>query len=333
MSKRDNQSIVTRTLRRIKVFFGRINRREVLTFLMFLLISAFFWAIKSASEENDVSYDVQLVIKNVPSDIVFTSQVPKQVKVSIKDKNINLLSYSHEDIDSIFVDFNIYNDAFGNFRISGAELQALLINELYPSTQITSVVPSLIEAKFAVTEGKMVPVVFNSEFTTASNYRSHSPVLIPDSVIVHAPNNILDTITMVQTERYVAYNLTDTLEIILPLNLEVGVKSTPDKINILVPISQYVEKVFQNVTINVVDVPANKTLSIFPNKAKLSCLVDLDYFTQIPEEDFYLSVSYNSITSDKMQRIPVDVISYTNNNIVSNIKLQTPEVEYIIENK
>ena len=321
-------------IRRVNIFFKRITRQEVLTFLVFLVISTVFWALESASEESYVTYYIELEIKNIPSDIVFTTKVPKQIKLSFKDNNINLLSYSYGiDLDTLSVDFNSYSDALGNFRISGAALPKLLLNELYPSTQITSIVPSLIEAKFSETDGKKVPVVFVSEYSTAGNFRSHNPMISPDSVVVHAPNTILDTLTCVKTEKFIADNLQDTVKQSIPLNLSVGVKSSPEKINITIPVVQYVEKILRDVKINVIDVPEDKTLSIFPNKADISCLVDMPYYTNVTEKDFYLSVSYNSITSDTLKYIPIHLISHTDSCSVSNIKVRTNNVEYLIDSK
>lgn len=333
-SKPENNSLWRRFYREVNIFFRRINRQEVLTFLVFVLISAFFWVIESASEENDATYYVDFKVVNQPANTVFTTQIPKQLKVSIKDKNINLLNYSYKNkIDTLVVDFNRYNDALGNFRISGAELQALLINSLFPSTQITSLMPSLIDAKFAITQGKKVPVVLMADASTADNYRSLPPIISPDSVTVHAPNAILDTITMIQTEYYEAYDLNDTVDITLPLKLAVGVKSTPSSVDVTIPISRFVEKTISGLKVNVVDAPNGLDLSIFPNKVDISFLVDFSHFNDITDEDFYLTASYNSVKNSKQEFIPIEVISYANPGIVSNIRLHTSQVEYILEDK
>lgn len=316
--------------RKVNIFLKRINRQEVLTFLVFVLISTFFWVIKSASEETDATVSMELEIKNIPSDIVFTSPLPKQINLSIKDKNINLLSYS---LDTLTVDFSSYHDALGSFRVSGAELQAMLLNKLAPSTQITAIAPSIIEARFAKTDGKVVPVEFISEISTASNYRCHQPVLFPDSVVVHAPADLLDTINVIRTELYKVNSLKDSVTVTVPLNVAVGVKSTPSSIKVLIPVANYVEKTISNVKINVVDVPENESVSIFPNKTDISCLVDASFFPDVTEQDFNLTVSYKDIKSSKQTKLPVNLVSTDKINIVSNIKLHTTEVEYIIDEK
>lgn len=330
----EQQTFWQKINREVNIFFRRTNRQEVLTFLTFVLIAAFFWVIETASEENDATFYVEFNVVNQPANTVFTTQLPKELKVSVKDKNINLINYSYKNkIEPLAVDFTSYNDALGNFRISGAELQALLINQLSPSTQITALSPSLIDAKFAITKGKTVPIVFSSDITAAPNYRCLTPVLTPDSVTIHAPNAILDTISMITTDFYEAHNLKDTLNITLPLQLAVGVKSSPTITNIMIPVARFVEKTFTGVQVEVIDLPADCELSIFPNRIDFSCLVDFSHYADITEEDFYLTVSYNSIKSSDQKYIPIEIISYANPGLVSNIQLHTSEVEYIIDEK
>ena len=316
----------------VNIVIKRTNRQEVLTFLVFVLIATFFWFIQTASQENDGEYTVEFRIDNLPSSTVFTSQVPQQFRVTIKDKNINLINYSYNNLlDTLTVDFDSYADANGNFRLSSAEIQALLINKLFSTTQITSVSPSLIDARFAVTKGKKVPVVLSANISAAANYRCLPAIVTPDSVVVHAPNAILDTISMISTNYYEAYNRKDTLDLTLPLQLAVGVKSTPAIVRVMVPVARYVEKVITDLPINVSDVPAGLNLTLFPNKANVSCLVDFSHYKDINAEDFYLSVSYKSIKSATQKTIPIEVISYANPGIVDHVKLHITEVEYIIE--
>lgn len=328
----EHQAFWKKINREVNIFFKRINRQEVLTFLVFLCISAFFWAIETASEENDTAYLIEFNVENQPTNTVFTTQIPKQIKVTVKDKNINLINYTYShQLDSLAVDFSRYTDAVGNFRISGAELQALLINQLFPSTQITSITPSLIDAKFAITRGKTVPVVLYADISAADNYRCLPPVLNPDSVTIHAPNAILDTITMITTDYYEAHGQKDTLDILLPLQLAVGVKSSPSQVRVSIPIARFVEKTITGIPVNITDVPNGQSLTIFPNRVDISCLVDFEHYSDISAEDFYLTASYNSIKSSSQTTIPVEIISYANPGLVDNIRLHTKEVEYIIE--
>lgn len=322
-------------VRRVKIFFARINRREVLTFLCFVFISSIFWMALSAYEDSDRTYTVHLSIENQPASSVFTTYVPSTLQVTVVDKNMDLLRFNYgKDLDSLKVDFARYADAAGNFRISGAELQSLLLNHLESSTQITAIQPSLIDARFAVTDGKMIPVQLNADLLAAPNYHIRSTKLKPDSVWVHAPNVILDTLTYILTEPVRQYDIDKTFQRTIGLILPIGLKATPQAVTLEVKAINYVEKELRDLPIKVVNLPADREVEIFPNKGRISCLIDFDYFRSLQPDMIELSVDYAEIHDREQRRLPVDVfLSGLNNETVSNVKFQPDSVEFIILQK
>lgn len=319
-------------LRKVNIFIGRTNRKEVLTFLLFVLVSGFFWIVLTSREETASEFMVEFIIEDQPQDMVFTTHVPTSLKVTITDTNARLLNYSVNDrLTSLSVDFERYADAIGNFRISAAELQSLLRERLFSSTQITAVSPSLIDARFAQTEGRKFPVVVSGIYIPAENYRLRPMLINPDSVVINAPNAVLDTMKCVYTEAKAYYGLRDTLTETLSLELPLGVKATPAKVEITAPVAQYVEKVFDNMEIKTTELPKGKRLLIFPYSVRLTCLVDFHHYRQLTEEDFDISVSYDSIPTSDGRHLPILIKYKDEPTLVTNIQVYPQKVEYILE--
>lgn len=320
-------------IRIVNILIGRTSRREVLTFLLFVLLSFVFWIIQTSREESIAEYYVEFVIEDQPQDMVFTTHVPNQLKVAVEDNNINLLNYAYDDrLKALVVDFERYADATGNFRISAAELQSLIRMELNGSTKITSISPSLIDARFAQTEGRKFPIYIHGQFLPADNYRIRPAKVKPDSVIINAPTAVLDTMKQVYTILTKHAELRDTLREVLSLDLPLGVKATPAEVTVTVPVAQYVERVFDNVHIRALHVPNGRQLTIFPLAARISCLVDFNSFNQISASDFEVTVDYDSITSNGQDRLPIAVrFLGPEEQVVSNVNISPRQVEFIIE--
>lgn len=312
-----------------------INRRDVLTFFVCVVISAVFWAVQSAYHLTDTTLTVSLHIEGQPAGAVFTTHVPSELKVTLYDNNWHLLRYgSHSSIRTLTVDFNRYADVAGNFRISGAELQSLLLNALSSTTQITAISPALIDARYAVTEGKRVPVYLNASFTTRGNFKDFMPEVYPDSVLVHAPKYILDTLTCICTAPFQAIALSDTLRTRLPLEVNVGVKSTPDSIDLVVPVIQYVEKTFQSIPIRVEGLPSGKNLVLFPHTVQMTCLANFNHYNQFTPDDFTFTVSYDDVRRDpNRQFIPVTLYTPLSDTEVYGIRFTPAEVEFTLEER
>ncbi len=310
-----------------------VHRRDVVTFSIFLAVSTIFWGVRSAQEEHDATYEVALHIENMPAGAVFTTHIPATLRVTLYDNNIHLIDYGKgSSFRSLTVDFNRYADVAGNFRISGAELQSLLLNELSSTTQITAMSPALIDARYALTEGKKVPVRVLADVTTEGNYRDFAPEIRPDSVLVYAPRNILDTLRQVHARPLRAIGLTDTLRQMVGMELGVGVKATPDSVEVTVPVIQYVSREFKDIDIVAKDVPAGKRLILFPRQVNLRCLANYNHYSQFSKEDFELSVSYDSIKArPDRQFLPIDIYTPLNSTEVYNLQLSAQGVEYTIE--
>jgi len=304
-----------------------------MTFSIFVVVSTLFWLARSAYEQRDSTYEVSFRIENMPAGAVFTTHIPTTLKVTLYDNNIHLSDYGqHSSFRSLSVDFERYADAVGNFRISGAELESLLKNELSSTTQITAVAPALIDARFAVTEGKKVPVRLLTHLTTKDDYKEFPAEIFPDSVVVHAPNFILDTLKYVQTEELAVNGLSDSLRCRVKIDLGIGVKSTPDSIDVLIPVMQYVSKTFPQVNIQVKDLPKGKHLILFPRQVQLRCLANFSHYNRFTDEDFILSVSYDSLKSNhSRQFLPIDIYTPLSSYEVYNIQLSHNEVEFTLE--
>ena len=93
-------NILIRRLRLVKV------QRNILVFLVFILISIVFWFMQALKENTTAQFTYQLNIVNVPKEIIFTSEVPKSVVVTVNGRGWAILQYwSRNDRKVLTVDF------------------------------------------------------------------------------------------------------------------------------------------------------------------------------------------------------------------------------------
>lgn len=318
--------------RKAVIFFNRRQTKEAMTFLAFLGVSASFWVLQSIYEESDRSFEVEVAISGMPTSAVFTTAIPQTLKVTIHDRSIALLRYSyHHTLESIDIDFGRYADEAGNFRISGAELQSLLHSGLEGTTQITSVSPSLIDARFAMAEGRRVPVVYEGTYIAQMQYRCAPVVLTPDSVTVYAPAALLDTIRALRTVSRDYMALTTTVSERLPLDMPVGVKAVPDHVQLHIAVEEYVEKTLTGVRVDAIGVPDSLRLRLFPAAVNVSCNVNVSQYKLIDTAGFRLVVAYDDILSGRASArcLPVNVDKSPAE--ATHIRVRPDSVEYLIE--
>ncbi|MBO4753112.1 MAG: hypothetical protein J5543_00815 [Bacteroidales bacterium] len=321
--------------RKVNILIRRLRRGEVGTFLLFVAIAFFFWTVQTARKESAKDFIVKFYVEDQPQDWVFTTHVPQELKVTISDTNSRLSNYQlNNRLDSLGVNFERYADVQGNFRISAAELQSLLMEGLESSTRVVAISPTLIDARFAQTEGRKFPVKVSGTYDVAPNHRMRPFIIEPDSIIINAPAAVLDTMKMVYAVSKGMQNMTDTLEEVLSLELPIGVKATPAKVKVMIPVAQFVEKTMGQVEVQVLNEPGNRHLIIFPYSVDLTCLVDFEHYRDITPEDFLVAVNYDSIQGqDRQGKLPITVRYIGPPEIVTNVQITPKTAEYVVEKR
>lgn len=80
-----------RLSKRIKDFLLSDKSREFLIFLFFFLIASGFWLIQTLNNDYEAEFSIPVRMKDVPNNIVLTSEPPSELRVRVKDKGTVLL--------------------------------------------------------------------------------------------------------------------------------------------------------------------------------------------------------------------------------------------------
>ena len=75
-----------RLSKRIKDFLLSDKSREFLIFLFFFLIASGFWLIQTLNNDYEAEFSIPVRMKDVPNNIVLTSEPPSELRVRVKDK-------------------------------------------------------------------------------------------------------------------------------------------------------------------------------------------------------------------------------------------------------
>ena len=91
--KRNIRIYYLKTLERIRSFLLSRNSREFLIFLFFVFVSFCFWLLQVLNDDYETEFSIPLRLKNVPSDVVLTSELPDELRIGVKDRGTVLANY------------------------------------------------------------------------------------------------------------------------------------------------------------------------------------------------------------------------------------------------
>lgn len=297
---------------------------NLVVFIMFVIISSIFWFIITLNDDSQNDFNVELQINNIPKNVTFINDAPKEIHVNVRDKVVSLIRGGILKRPIINLDFNKYADK-GIFRISSSELNSELRNIFGNSANIASASIDSLRLIYTTYPGKRVKIVTKTDFTPALGSTISNMSVTPQYVTLYSDANILDTIKQVFTEKITKHNISESTTIQTKIRPIKGVKIIPEKVNLKINVEPLVLRK-SIVEILPKNVPNNENLMIFPSKTEVSFFVPMSKFNE-PIGDIILQVDYNSI-SQNSSKIKVKVTSYPSEYI--NVKSKIDSVEYTI---
>ncbi len=303
--------------------------RQTFIFLFFLVLSTTFWGLQALNETYEQEFEVRIEMRNVPSNVVITTDLPEYVRVTLRDKGSVLLTYRYtRRFKPVVVDFNTYSNNTGHVSIQGSELSRQIVTQLLASTQMLSFKPDVLEFYYNYGQCKRVPVVVQGDIRAGRLYSLASIGLAYDSVTVYAAKEQLDTITAAYTRTLNLRNLTDTTRLKVPFAQVRGAKFEPAAVDLTFCIDRMVEKNVQ-VPVQQVNFPASKQLRTFPATVNVTFQVGMGLYRSITSENFVLVVNYEDLLKNRTNLCHLSLKTIPTG--VSHVRIQPQDVEYIIE--
>ena len=297
---------------------------NLVIFILFIIISSIFWFIITLNDDSQNDFNVELQINNIPKNVTFINDAPKEIHVNVRDKVVSLIRGGILKRPIINLDFNKYADK-GIFRLSSSELDSELRNIFGNAANIASTSIDSLRLNYTTYPGKRVRIVTNTDLTPALGSTISGLNVTPQYVTLYSDANVLDTIKQVFTEKITKRDISDNITLQTKIRPIKGVKIIPEKVNIIIDVEPLVLRKSM-VEILPKNVPNNENLMIFPSKTEVSFFVPMSKFNE-PIGDIILQVDYNSI-SQNSPKIKVNVTSYPSEYI--NVKSKLDSVEYTI---
>ena len=318
-----------RLSKRIKDFLLSDKSREFLIFLFFFLIASGFWLIQTLNNDYEAEFSIPVRMKDVPNNIVLTSEPPSELRVRVKDKGTVLLNYMlGKSFFPVNLSFPDYKGQNNHVKIFASEFEKKILSQLNASSKILSIKPDTLDYIYSTGKSKLVPVHFQGKVTAGLQYYVSDTICSPDSVLVYAPAGILDTITTAYTQEVNLENISDTIRQRVALDNKKGVKFVPASVELTFPVDIYTEKTVE-VPLRGINFPADKVLRAFPSKVQITFQVGLKRFRRIKASDFVINVSYEELLKLGSDKYTVKLKSAPRG--INQIRIVPEQVDFLIE--
>lgn len=318
---------MTDELNRINPKVERKNKRSIFTFLIFLVISTAAWFLVKLSENYVTQTTFRLQMEEVPADKWISSD-EQSVKMSLNIDGFHTLRYKM--IRDRFVTVNMaevpYRLENGNtYSFSSQYVAEKVAERLGINASDITMNDAKIYFTMDALKSKVVPIVLQSDITTARQYNIYGiPMLDPSSVTIFGPQEVIDTIKTVKTERLTMNNVSQNFSTTLALDLLGGqIRSDVKEVSAEVQVEKFTEMDVE-VPIRVSD---SLKLRFFPETMSVKCLVAMRDYASITPESFSVAIDKQQLKA--MQPL-LDVSLASWPPTVQILSTRPDKVEYLI---
>ena len=315
-------------LQKLKLFF---TSKDILSFLLFLAISAGFWYVHALGKEREKSIVVPIKYVGFPVNLAMINNPPTEIELNVKDQGMRLFDYSDSNLTPLIIDLSRVYHQRGEILITSEQLKSKIVHYLKPTTMVLDVHPDSILIQYEKLSSKIVPVQFNANLELAHQYMLSEDIRIqPNRLTVYGPKHILDTLKYIPTECPVFKNLNDTISFhckLKPMNL-VHYSIMEAKITIFV--EQFTERKVQ-LPVIALNCPPDLSVRTFPAFVNATYTVGLSQFKMLNPSDIQVYLDYNDLKTDKLSKHQLKIKN--NSKHISNIRISPSEVEFILEKK
>ncbi len=311
----------------------KVNGKDIRTFLLFLLISILVWQIEKLRQTYPEDTELNIICEDVPEGYITSKGLDKSVKVRLEGDGFSLLRMyvtNHRNIRVSLKHLSRLSSGGSMWAIFIPRRLAGVKNDLPEHVRITDVFTDTVMIPLLTVKKRKLPVIVQDNVSLQPQYTYSAPKKVtPDSVIVTATNDIMDTLIAVYTTKQNPISLNDTvvtqMELILP---ELATANT-SFVTVEYDVEPFSEKKL-SVPIEPINVPNGYTGKIFPPQARISFNVGLSKYERADIASFRVIADFSTIhPGDKESRVRISLLKSPK--FADNISISPSYAEFILE--
>lgn len=272
-------------------------RKKLYIFIAAVIFAIIFWGSISLSDSYYATIDVALKLVDFPKGYTTGSNLPDNVCIKLKGEGWKLVTLNigaeseylvSVESDSGLKYANLYNNLADNRWILS-------------ETEVIDIKPDTIAFFVERIVSKIVPVVVDLSLEFKPGYGLASNISVaPDSVIVSGPLSIMKDLKEIYTIRKSMFALDNKKVVNINLPKKTGISYNNNLIEVVLDVQRIVDKQFDNIPVDVLDVPQDINVVLLPNTVGCSVRGGVNVLGNLNEDKFKAYLFYSDIVSDTM---------------------------------
>jgi YbbR domain-containing protein len=300
------------------------NTNQIKRLLYSFVIAFIFWFFIKSEDTYSVTTSIPLVARNLQEQKTYKEEVPESIIVTLKGSGrafiwLRFFDNFYEDYKAV-IDLSSIADEY-NFEL----------DQYYKNNPEKIVLPESLELEFVEVISprsikinldqylvKKVPIKSGVIVSTAPGYiQVGEEVFSPDSISIGGPQEIVDTINFVKTQKDTLVNLVSSIESeFLIINPDRVVDFDPKKVEGFINIQPISETIVTGIPVKLINKPNDINVFVNPATVSLTIVGGLDQIASIVSTDIEVLINFEKSWSPDKQfyspevRIPDSILEW-----------------------
>ena len=284
-----------------------INNTKLKRVTYSFVIAFVFWFFIKSEETYTVNLDIPLVARNLQEQKTYREEVPESIFITLKGTGRSFIwlrvlknFYNNDfkaviDLSSITDEYNFELDSYYKDNPEKIVLPTSLDLEF-----VEVLNPRNIQIKLQRYLVKKVPVESQILVFTEAGYIALEGQFSPDSISIGGPEEAVNAIEFLQTEKDTLLNLISSVEnewvVLAPSKL---VSYDPKKVSGFINVQPISETIVTGIPVQLINKPNDVNVFVNPATVSLTIVGGLEQIADILPEDINVIIDFDYWNSDK----------------------------------
>ena len=284
------------------------NTNQIKRLLYSFVIAFIFWFFIKSEDTYSVTTSIPLVARNLQEQKTYKEEVPESIIVTLKGSGrafiwLRFFDNFYEDYKAV-IDLSSIADEY-NFEL----------DQYYKNNPEKIVLPTSLDLEFVEVISprnikinldqylvKKVPIMSEIMVTTSAGYIQVGEVFSPDSISIGGPQEIVDTIDFVKTQKDTLVDLVSSVESeFIIINPNRVVDFDPKKVKGFINIQPISETIVTGIPVKLINKPNDINVFVNPATVSLTIVGGLDQIAKIGSSDIEVLINFEKSWSPDKQ--------------------------------
>lgn len=281
-------------------------KNKIIPIILIVIFSLILWGSVTLSEYYVEIISVPVELIDLPKNYSPSYISDEEITIKVKAKGWELAKLILTGEHSFYISAH---HRIGRYKV---DLRNEIENNIWLTSafNVLEISPVIFEYEIDKTVTKKVPIKPNVKINFAENYDLVSDILLtPDEVEISGPASILQSINYVETDSVVFNNVNE--KIVSEVNLKAvnGISFSADKCIIEFDVQKIVERAFDDLFVEIRNVPPSKELNLYPSKVSVILRGGINRLGKLTNDSIKVYVDYwDAVRSEENMIEPVVVI-------------------------